>query len=145
MDKILVIDTLFNYERSGLIENNELKEITIEEKNNFKVGDIFVAKVKKILPKKFAFVDLGYDKNGFLGITDNKQQSLYIFNEKTNKYTLNLKEGQDILVQIDKQGTNIKGATVTTNLTITGKYVVLSSSFKISVIIFKKICYRKFT
>lgn len=138
MDKILVIDTLFNYERSGLIENNELKEITIEEKNNFKVGDIFVAKVKKILPKKFAFVDLGYDKNGFLGITDNKQQSLYIFNEKTNKYTLNLKEGQDILVQIDKQGTNIKGATVTTNLTITGKYVVLLLNEK-NIAISKKI------
>ncbi len=138
MDKILVIDTLFSYERAGLIENNELKEITIEEKNNFKVGDIFVAKVKKILPKKFAFVDLGYDKNGFLSITDNKQQGLYIFNEKTNKYTLNLKEGQDILVQIDKQGTNIKGASVTTNLTIAGKYVVLLLNEK-NIAISKKI------
>ena len=108
MDKTLVIDSLFNYERAALLENNELKEVIIEEKGNFQVGDIFISKVKKILPKKFAFVDLGYDKNAFLGITDKKQKGLYIFNEKTNKYILNLKEGQDILVQIDKQGTDIK-------------------------------------
>ncbi len=138
MNKILVIDTLFNYERAGLLEDNELKEVTIEEKNSFKVGDIFIAKVKNIVPKKFAFVDLGYDKNAFLGITDKKQKDLYIFNEKTNKYTLNLKEGQDILVQVDKQGTNLKGASVTTNLTLTGKYIVLLLNEK-SIAISKKI------
>ena len=138
MDKILVIDTLFNYERAGLLENNELKELIIEEKGNFQIGDIFIAKVKKIIPKKFAFLDLGYDKNAFLGLTDKKQKGLYTFNEKTNKYTLNLKEGQDILVQIDKQGTDIKGASVTTNLTLTGKYVVLLLNEK-NIAISKKI------
>lgn len=138
MDKTLVIDSLFNYERAALLEDNELKEVIIEEKGNFQVGDIFIAKVKKILPKKFAFVDLGYEKNAFLGITDKKQKGLYIFNEKTNKYTLNLKEGQDILVQVDKQGTDIKGASVTTNLTLTGKYVVLLLNEK-NIAISKKI------
>ena len=138
MDKILVIDTLFNYERAGLLENNELKELIIEEKGNFQIGDIFIAKVKKIIPKKFVFVDLGYDKNAFLGLTDKKQKGLYTFNEKTNKYTLNLKEGQDILVQVDKQGTDIKGASVTTNLTLTGKYVVLLLNEK-NIAISKKI------
>ncbi len=125
MGKTFVIDSLFSYERAGLIEDNELKEVIIEEKDTFKIGDIFIGKVKKILPNKFVFVDLGYDKNAFLGITDNKEKSLYIYNEKTNKYVLNLKEGQDILVQIDRQGTDIKGASVTTKITLTGKYVVL--------------------
>ncbi|WP_250277619.1 ribonuclease E/G [[Clostridium] colinum] len=125
MSKTLVIDSLFGYERAGLIENNELKEVIIEEKNNFQIGDIFVGKVKKILPNKFAFIDIGYDKNVFLGLTDKKQKDIYVYNEKTNKYVLNLKEGQDIAIQIDKQGTDIKGASVTTNLTITGKYIVL--------------------
>lgn len=123
--KTLVIDALFGYERAGLLEDNELKEIIIQETESFNVGDIFIAKVKKILPKKFAFLDLGYDRNAFLGITDKKQKNLYTYNEKNGKTTLNLKEGQDVLVQIDKQGTNIKGASVTTNISLTGKYVVL--------------------
>ncbi|WP_317366923.1 Rne/Rng family ribonuclease [uncultured Tyzzerella sp.] len=138
MNKTLVIDALFNYERAGLLENNELKEVIIEEKDSFQVGDIFVGKVKKILPNKFAFIDLGYNKNAFLGITDKKQRGLYIFNERSNKYVLGLKEGQDILVQIDKQGTEIKGASVTTNLTLTGKYVVLLLNEK-NIAISKKI------
>lgn len=138
MDKALIIDSLFSYERAGLLENNELKEVIIEEKGSFQVGDIFIGKVKKILPNKFAFIDLGYDKNAFLGITDKKQKGLYTFNENTNKYVLNLKEGQDILVQIDKQGTDIKGASVTTNLTLTGKYIVLLLNEK-SIAISKKI------
>ena len=138
MDRTFVVDYLFGYERAGLIENDELKEIIIEEKDTFKIGDIFVGKVKKILPNKFAFIDLGYDKNVFLGVTDKKQKSLYVYNEKTNKDVLNLKEGQDILVQIDKQGTDIKGASVTTNITLTGKYVVLLLNEK-SISISKKI------
>lgn len=125
MTKTLVIDALFSYERAGLLENNQLTEVVIEKKSDLQIGDIFIGKVKKILPQKFAFVDLGYDKNAFLGITDKKQKDLFIYNEKTKKYLLNLKEGQDIAVQIDKQGTEIKGASVTTNLTLTGKYVVL--------------------
>ena len=40
MDKILVIDTLFNYERAGLLENNELKELIIEE-NKTLIGILF--------------------------------------------------------------------------------------------------------
>lgn len=125
MKKTLVIDSLFNYERAALLQNNELKEVIIEEKEDFRIGDIFIGKVKKIVPKKFAFIDLGFEKNAFLGITDKKQKDLFLFNEKTNKYNLNLKEGQDILVQIDKKGTDLKGASVTTNLTLTGKYIVL--------------------
>ena len=125
MTKTLVVDALFSYERAGLLENNELTEVVIEKKSDLQIGDIFIGKVKKILPQKFAFVDLGYDKNAFLGITDKKQKDLFIYNEKTKKHVLNLKEGQDIAVQIDKQGTEIKGASVTTNLTLTGKYIVL--------------------
>lgn len=125
MTKTVVIDALFSYERAGLLENNELKEVVIEKKSDLQIGDIFIGKVKKILPQKFAFVDLGYDKNAFLGITDKKQKDLFIYNEKTKKHVLNLKEGQDIAIQIDKQGTEIKGPSVTTNLTLTGKYIVL--------------------
>ncbi len=123
--KTLVIDSSLEYDRAGLLEDGELKEIIIQENQNFKVGDIFVAKVKKIIPKKFAFLDLGYDKNAFLALTDKKQKSLYKYNENNGKYILNLKEGQDLLVQIDKEGTRIKGASVTTNVSLTGKYVVI--------------------
>lgn len=123
--KMIVIDVLFGYRRTALIENNSLKEIIVEEKEAFNIGDIFVAKVKKILPKKFAFVDIGDDKQAFLGLNDKKQRNLYEYNENTKKYNLTIKEGQDILVQIDKAGTETKGISLTTNLTLTGKYSVL--------------------
>ena len=138
MGKMLIIDSLFSYDRAGFIEDDELKEVVIEEKNTFQIGDIFIAKVKKILPSKFAFLDLGYDKNAFLGLTDKKQKNVYTFNEKTKKFTINLKQGQDILVQIEKKGTDIKGPSVTTNLTLTGKYIVLLLCEK-SISISKKI------
>lgn len=124
MKRKLIIDSLFSYERAGLLENDELREIIIEEKTGFNIGDIFVAKIKKILPDKFAFLDLGQEKNAFLPLNDKKQKNLYTINKK-NKKVLSIKEGQDILVQIDKQGTEIKGSSVTTNITLTGRYVVL--------------------
>lgn len=125
MKRQLIIDSFFGYERTALLEDNELKEVIIEYKNNFNIGDIFVAKIKRILPNKFAFVDLGADRNAFLGIIDKKEKGLYIYDENKKKNVLNIKEGQDIVVQVNKEGTDLKGVTVTTNITITGKYVVL--------------------
>ncbi|MFI3230251.1 MAG: ribonuclease E/G [bacterium] len=129
MKKTLIIDSLFSHKRIVLLEDENLKEIIIEDNFNnnikFNIDDIFIGKIKKILPQKFAFVDLGYDKNVFLGLNDRKQNALYSYDENKKNFKLNVKEGQDILVQIDRAGTEIKGASVTTNLTLTGKYVIL--------------------
>lgn len=116
---------MFGYKRTALLENNHLKEIVVEENNAFNIGDILVAKVKKILPSKFAFLDIGEEKNAFLALNDKKEKGLYSYDENKKKYVLQIKEGQDLIVQVEKEGTDLKGMTVTTNLKLTGKYLVL--------------------
>lgn len=123
MQKTLVVDCSFDYKRNAILENSELTELIIEENHIPQVASIYLGKVKKILKDKFIFIDLGYEKNAFLCLTDKKEQLLYSTNN--NKKTLSIKEGQDILVQVKKDGSDLKGALVTSSLSISGKYVVL--------------------
>lgn len=125
MKKTIVIDSIFEYERTALLENGELKEIIFQEKSSFNIGDILIGRIKKILPNKFIFLDIGDEKNAFLCLTDKKEKGLFQFDEKKNKNVLKVKEGQEIIVQIEKDGTDLKGIAVTTRLTLTGKYCVL--------------------
>lgn len=125
MKKTIVIDSIFDYERTALLENGELKEIIFTEKSSFNIGDILVARIKKILPNKFIFLDIGDEKNAFLCLTDKKEKHLFQFDENKKKDVLKVKEGQEIIVQIQKEGSDLKGISVTTRLTLTGKYCVL--------------------
>ena len=59
MRKILV-DCLSEFFRTAVMENGELIELIIEEKNKaFTVGSIYIGIIKKILPSQFAFIDIG--------------------------------------------------------------------------------------
>lgn len=125
MKKTVVIDSIFEYERTALLEDGELKEIIFEEKGSFNVGDIVVGKIKKILPNKFIFIDIGDEKSAFLCLTDKKEKNLFKFDEYKKKNVLKFKEGDEILVQIQKYGTDLKGICVTSKISLTGKYAVI--------------------
>ncbi len=125
MKKIL-IDCLSGFFRTAVVENGELVELIIEEKNKgFSVGSIYTGVVKKILPSQFAFIDIGNSRNTFLHLTDNKEKCIYKYNEITKKNELQIKCGQEIVVQIIKEGTDEKCPTVSSMLTFSGKYIVL--------------------
>jgi ribonuclease G len=150
-----------NYElfiRSGsqevdfaLLKDGKLIELHKEEEdNNFTVGDIFLAKIRKTVPGlNAAFVNVGYEKDGFLHYHDLgpkilsqlkfvkavssgklKDYSLkeFPFEKEIDKHgNLNdaLKSNQSILVQIVKEPISTKGPRISSELSIAGRYIVL--------------------
>jgi len=124
--KKIIVDCLSSQIRTALIDDGELIEIIIEDRNKkISVGNIYVGVIKKIINNQFAFVDLGDSKNTFLYINDKKEKNLYKYNKNKDKNELIIKQGQEIIVQVIKDATNLKGAVVTTQISFTGKYVVL--------------------
>lgn len=123
--KKIIVDCLSNQIRTALLEDGQLTELIVEDRDKkIAVGNIYVGKVSKILPSQFAFIDLGDDKNSFLQLNDKKEKSLYTVNGSGVK-ELAIKQGQDIIVQVIKEAGDEKGAVVTTQLSFSGKYVVL--------------------
>ena len=126
-----------------VIQKQDLKEISILEegvlKEHYKEredkkrleGNIYIGKVTDVLiGMQAAFVDIGAEKNAFLHIRDilpkksnvtgNKKEELE--NYKIKDY---IKPNQKVLVQVKKDSNNIKGARVSTNIQIAGRFVVI--------------------
>ena len=124
--------------------NNESNE------NKFSVGDVFLAKIGKVLSGLNAsFVNVGYEKDGFLHYHDLgaqlKSLNKFIKGISTGKikdYTLKnfqlekdidkngsivdvLKTGQNLLVQIVKEPISTKGPRMSSEISIAGRYLVL--------------------
>lgn len=126
-----------------VVQKQDLKEISILEegvlKEHYKEkedkkrleGNIYIGKVTDVLiGMQAAFVDIGAEKNAFLHIRDilpkksnvtgNKKEELE--NYKIKDY---IKPNQKVLVQVKKDSNNIKGARVSTNIQIAGRFVVV--------------------
>lgn len=135
----------------ALLKDGKLNELHKENNNvQFSVGDIFLAKVKKILPSlNAAFVDVGYEKDAFLHYQDLGPQLLSLLNfqnriitgkqkdftlknfrcesdiDKNGKIDSILKTGQSLLVQIVKEPISTKGPRISSELSIAGRFLVL--------------------
>ncbi|MCB0509376.1 MAG: ribonuclease E/G, partial [Bacteroidetes bacterium] len=72
MEKELIIRSTASGNEIALLENKKLVELHLDkEENSFKVGDIFLGRVRKVMPgMNAAFVDIGYEKDAFLHYTD---------------------------------------------------------------------------
>ena len=114
------------------VENGKLLE-KYEEYDGLQrlEGNIYLGKITDILPgMQAAFVDIGDTQNAFLHIKDilpkasNKTGNK---NEDLNKYDIKdyVKIGMPVIVQVKKDKTGKKGAKVSTNLNISGKFVVI--------------------
>ena len=135
----------------ALLKDKQLTELHKEPlENKFSVGDIYLGTVKKIVPGlNAAFVDVGYEKDGFLHFLDlgpkyktfnhflqknlaKKLNTASLKNfklqeelEKDGKINETLQSGNKILVQVAKEPISTKGPRLTTELTIAGRYMVL--------------------
>ena len=114
----------------AIIENGKLVEIYEENEQSSKArneGNIYLGIVKDIVPgMQAAFVDIGTEKNSFIHVKDIVPQ----VDEKVEKrIDTKIKEvakvGQKILIQIQKDSNDKKGARTSTHIKLTGKYVVL--------------------
>ncbi|MBD1395201.1 Rne/Rng family ribonuclease [Mucilaginibacter glaciei] len=151
MIKELIIDSSANGATIALLQDKQLVELHKEQiTNNYTVGDIYLGRIKKIMPSlNAAFVDVGYEKDAFLHYLDlgpqvqsllklTKQvrsggyQSKLLDNfkleadiNKGGKISDILAKGQLIPVQIAKEPISTKGPRLSSDLSIAGRYVVL--------------------
>lgn len=112
----IVIDVGIKESRIAIIEEGILVEVFLERDFEKKIlGNIYRGKlVNRIESMESSFIDIGLNKNGYLNDKDAN-----ITNSK------DLKEGTDIIVQVTKEPYANKGARLTRNITIPGRYIVL--------------------
>jgi len=130
LQKELLVDVQEEQVLVTVVENGKLMEVYVEREFNKRVvGNIYLGLVKNVLPgMQAAFVDIGLEKNAFLFMEDAiPSKSMLEDSFKNSKLNIRdtLKEGQQILVQVSKEPVASKGARVTTNINIPGRYTVL--------------------
>ena len=110
--------------RVALVEDGRLAEIYIERpgKRSY-AGNIYRGKVDNVLPgMDAAFVDIGLERNGFLYVDDVADPE--DGEKRPRKITQMLKPGQELLVQVTKDPMGSKGARLTGQLSLAGRYLV---------------------
>ena len=110
--------------RVALVEDGRLAEIYVERpgKRSY-AGNIYRGKVDNVLPgMDAAFVDVGLERNGFLYVDDVADPEEG--EKRPRKITQMLKPGQELLVQVSKDPMGSKGARLTGQLSLAGRYLV---------------------
>lgn len=151
MNSELVIDVQQKEISIALLEDKRLVEYQKEQRTaSFSVGNIYIAKVKKLMPGLNAsFVDVGSERDAFLHYLDlgsqfnsfekylkqvqSDRKKLYPFNKATKLPDLKkdgsvqttLTKGQEVLVQVVKEPISTKGPRLTGEISFAGRYIVL--------------------
>ena len=124
--KRILINSSYNDElRVALVDGAKLFDLDTEVTDRVLYkGSIFKATVSRIEQSlNAAFVDFGSTRLGFLPL---KELSRNFYNKNSQgKSECTLKEGQEILVQINKEERGTKGATLSTQISIAGRFMVL--------------------
>ena len=128
MKRMLMNATQQEELRMAMVDGQRLFDLNIElPAGERKKANIYKGKITRIEPSlEAAFVDFGGDRHGFLPL---KEISSEYFVKKVDSGKPNirdvLKEGQDIVVQIDKEERGNKGAALTTFVSLAGRFIVL--------------------
>jgi ribonuclease G len=124
--------------RVAILEDGRLAEIYVEREERV-IGSIYKGKVVNVLPGMGAsFVDIGLGRNAFLYVDDINKTPLNIGDVEVTSgrsgYTITEKvsRGDDVLVQIVKEPRGLKGARVSTNISLPGRYLILMPTGKFS-------------
>ncbi len=114
-----------NETRVALLEGHELVELYIERPKRSVVGNVYLGRVKDVLPgMQAAFVDIGLEKNAFLYVDEVVTPEGMDDLPRRDIQTM-LKPGQQVMVQVLKDPMGTKGARVTTEITLPGRFLVL--------------------
>ncbi|MFP4052942.1 MAG: Rne/Rng family ribonuclease [Phycisphaerae bacterium] len=140
MKKEMLINTVEGQEcRIAIMAENQLEELYVERASSAShVGNIYKGRITNVEPSiQAAFVDFGGVKNGFLHITDVHP---HYFRKKSSETEAVgrkrpqrerppiqdcLRRGQEVVVQMTKEGIGTKGPTLTTYLSIPGRLLVM--------------------
>jgi len=135
MEKKLIVNCDSREIRVGLMEDKRLVEMYIERPENQRVvGNIYKGRVSNVLPgMQAAFVDIGLEKNAFLYVSEAIPSDTAIEYDRISEQVQIkdiLNQGQELMVQVIKEPFGSKGARVSTNLNIPGRFLVLMPSSK---------------
>jgi ribonuclease G len=151
VNKELIINVTSSDINIALLEDKKLTELNTEKSNiQFSVGDIYLGKIKKLMPGlNAAFVDIGYERDAFLHYHDLGPQFKSLNNylnvaikrkgelpsmqkfrrygdiNKNGKIVKVLSAGQPVVTQITKEPISTKGPRLTSEISIAGRNLVI--------------------
>ena len=151
MNRELIVRSSSDAVDFALLKDGKLTELhKDEDNNNFSVGDIFLAKIRKpVTGLNAAFVNVGYEKDAFLhyhdlgpqlssllkfikGVSSGKLRDYSLKNfpfekdiDKNGVITDVIKANQSLLVQIVKEPISTKGPRISSELSFAGRYLVM--------------------
>ncbi|GGW76798.1 ribonuclease E [Alteromonas halophila] len=129
MKRMLINATQQEELRVALVDGQRLYDLDIESPGHEqKKANIYKGKITRVEPSlEAAFVDYGAERHGFLPLKEIARTYFpkgYKFEGRPNIRDV-IKEGQEVIVQIDKEERGQKGAALTTFLSLAGSYLVL--------------------
>ncbi len=142
MTKHIIINSTNEDTRIAILEDNKLVELFVERPDNERmVGDIYKARVKKVVPgMQAAFIDIGHEQDAFLHFSDfdssNTEMFFEVDEEDENSVTTKkrksdeeitqfLKKNKELVVQIVKEPISNKGPRVSMDISLPGRFLVL--------------------
>jgi len=131
MKKEIYISKGVGETRIAVTENGKLAELHVDKQSQERtVGNVYKGIVENVIPgMQAAFVNIGQGANAFLPFSEISDSELIAEKNEKTKYSKEidvlLQPGQEIIVQVIKEPFDKKGARVTTELSIAGRFIVL--------------------
>ena len=127
MKRMLINATQPEELRVALVDGQRLYDLDIESgAREQKKANIYRGKITRVEPSlEAAFVDFGAERHGFLPLKEISRE--YFVKDVSGRPSIKevLKEGQEVIVQVDKEERGNKGAALTTFISLAGRFLVL--------------------
>ena len=129
MKRMLVNATQEEELRVAMVDGQQLYDLDIESQSREqKKANIYKGRITRIEPSlDAAFIEYGADRHGFLPLKEVSREYFVTQPASDNRINIRevLREGQDIVVQVEKEERGTKGAALTTFISLAGRFIVL--------------------
>ena len=129
MKRILINATQQEELRVGMVDGQRLYDLDIEiPSQNQKKANIYKGVITRVEPSlEAAFVDFGSTRHGFLPFKDISKEYFSDSKNSGDRFSVKdqIREGQQIVVQVEREERGTKGAALTTFMSLAGRYLVL--------------------
>ena len=126
VDREMIVRQIGDRIQIGVIEDKVMVEHYVNRNSNVSyVGNVYLGRVQNVLPSmEAAFVDIGKGRNAVLYAGEVNWDAAGISESSPRKIEMVLKTGQPVLVQVTKDPIGQKGARLTSQISLPGRYVV---------------------
>ena len=126
VDRSMLVRQIADRTQIAIIEDNVMVEHYVNRNSNISyVGNVYLGKVQNVLPSmEAAFVDIGKGRNAVLYAGEVNWDAHGLSESQPRKIEHVLKTGQSVLVQVTKDPIGQKGARLTSQISLPGRYLV---------------------